>query len=270
MNESVRQYKGREYVTTTEFAARVGCSRITIFNRLKKGELQGIHIDRSREIWLDWDTQRKQWQLSLSKKSTGRKLSSTAKETRKDENDGKKKRGRPKKTAEPIVHIGKPQEISPPADRLSGIPGMEEKTPRGDDLIDLSRINPEDHKDCWVMDGNAPIYNPLTGEPMLDYEKLKLKLVAQRYQLDLDEKRGQLIEKEELSRSMSAISHIMMAALNSIPQRYESVLTSMAERMSGYAFTAKDKAAIREAMKSEAITIARSISVELDKLEEQE
>ena len=103
---------------------------------------------------------------------------------------------------------------------------------------------------------------------MLDYDKLKLKLVAQKYQLDLDEKRGQLIAKEELSRTIIAISRIITSSLNSIPQRYESMLTSMAENMSGYVFSAKEKAEINESLKAESISITKSIAAEISKLED--
>lgn len=267
MNESVRKHKGREFVTVSEFASRIGCTRITIYNRIKAGDLQGIHINKSKELWLDWETQRKQW--LLTKKTNGRKIA------RKDDNHSsnpaqKRKRGRPKKIQPEIISV---QSIKTKSAVLPSAPTLnrnEDNATKGEDLIDLSRINPEDHKDCWIMDGTSPIYNPLTDEPMLDYEKLKLKLVAQKYQLDLDEKRGQLIEKEELARSMTAISHIMMAALRSIPQRYESILTSMAERMTGYVFSVNEKSLIREALKNEAQTIAKSISIEIEKLEENE
>lgn len=264
MNESVRQYKGREYVTTTEFANRIGCSRVTIFNRLKSGDLQGIHIDRSRETWLDWETQRQQW--FIVKKHSGRKLGSKVTKTNKKETP--KKKGSAKKTSDSeFISIGELHTSTPSIPGIPALAQMEEKEPKGEDLIDLSRINPDEHKDCWIMDGKEVIYNPLTGEPMLDYDKLKVKLIAQKYQLDLDEKRGKLIEKEELSRSMLAISHIMMAALNSIPQRYEALLTTQAETMTGHKFTAEERATIRDTLKNEAAAIAKSISLELEKME---
>lgn len=264
MNDGVRRYKGREYVSVTEFADRVGCSRMTVHNYIKSGNLQGTHIDRSKDIWLDWEAQSMQWKLR--KKTGGRKLASedTAKEPPATEE--KRKRGRPKKNPG-YVKISENKLKPPSLPSAPEIESGEDRVPKADELIDLSKINPDDHKDCWIMNGSTPVYNPLTGEPMLDYDKLKLKLVAQKYQLDLDEKRGQLISKEELSRSMLVISRIITTSLDSIPQRYESTLISMAENMSGYSFSVKEKAAITEALKTESLSIARSIAAEIAKLE---
>ncbi len=264
MNDGVRKYKGREYVSVTEFAYRVGCSRMTIHNYIKSGNLQGTHIDRSKEIWLDWEAQSVQWKLR--KKTGGRKLSSQNAGKEPATAEEKRKRGRPKKNTG-FVTIPANKLKSPALPSAPEIESGEARVPKADELIDLSKINPDDHKDCWIMDGSTPVFNPLTGEPMLDYDKLKLKLVAQKYQLDLDEKRGQLIAKEELSRSMLAISRIITTSLDSIPQRYESTLISMAENMSGYSFSIKEKAAITEALKTESISIARSIAAEIAKLE---
>lgn len=256
MNESVRNHQGREYVTITEFAYRVGCTRMTVHNRIKAGVLQGIHIDRTRELWLDWETQHRQW--LLCQKSSGRKVGKPAKKK------ASGKTGRKKTTTE----MATIKSLKPAAARLPSAPSIEaeEKIPKGEDLVDLSRINPEDHKDCWLLEDGKPVINPLTKEPTLDYDMLKLKLVAQKYQLDLDEKRGKLVEKEELSRSMLAISHVIIAALNSIPQRYEALLTAKAESISGYSFTPKERAEIRDVLKNEAAAITGSISRELEKI----
>ena len=266
MNESVRNYRGREYVTVTEFASRVGCTRVTIHNYLKSGNLQGTHIDRSKEIWLDWEAQSMQWKLR--RKTGGRRIASKITVSNKKESkQPSNKRGRPKKNKE-FVTIGEKKLKSPSIPSVPSMESGDERIPKADELVDLSALNPEDHKDCWLLDGNKPVYNPLTGEPMLDYDKLKLKLVAQKYQLDLDEKRGQLIAKEELSRTIIAISRIITSSLNSIPQRYESMLTSMAENMSGYVFSAKEKAEINESLKAESISITKSIAAEISKLED--
>ena len=66
---------------------------------------------------------------------------------------------------------------------------------------------------------------------------------------------------------MLAISRIITTSLDSIPQRYESTLISMAENMSGYSFSVKEKTAITEALKTESLSIARSIAAEIAKLE---
>ena len=257
MKDGKRRYKGREYVTCVEFARRVGSTRQTVYNRLKKGLLQGVHIDGSKEIWLDWEAQKRQWTLRAPQ--DGRPVGSR-------NSPGKSVRGAV--SPAPIRRIEKPRTPQAEVPSVPSIASMDEKV-RGDDIIDLSRIDPEDHKDCWLLDKDCePIRSAATGEPLLDYDRLKLKLTSITYQLDIDEKRGKLVAKEELTRSMMAISSILANGLQSIPRRYSSIMVAYAERISGHRFTPDEKAGMQELLKDAAASIIASIRAEVSKLEE--
>ena len=90
-----------------------------------------------------------------------------------------------------------------------------------------------------------PVLNPQTGKKMLDYDKLKIKLISQKYQFDLDKDRGKYVEKDSIIRASQGISKIIASYIESIPQRYASIIIATMSQITKHKFTNEEEAIIR-------------------------
>ena len=228
-------YRGKEYVKISEFAQRVGFSVQRIRKMIQEGKLQATRLNGYKTQYMDWEIQHLQFE-KVRKKASIKK---------------------PKKA---------PQLVAP---TISSAPDIEDiKTPTiPSDEIPMQKLNPYDYPDCWIVgEDRNPLLNPVTKLPEIDYDRLKGRLTAEKYQMDIDEKRGKFVEREELIRSIASIAKIMNSSLNAIPQRYGAILIAKAEAMTGHEFSSDEKADIRAVLKKEASAIMQSIRTEIAKL----
>jgi hypothetical protein len=86
---------------------------------------------------------------------------------------------------------------------------------------------------AWVKKAETGDYviNPVTGLHELNYEKLKLRLVSEKYQLDVKEKRGELISREDVLSFALNLGAILQNALDAVPNRYSAVYCAEATRI---------------------------------------
>ncbi|MGN0906746.1 MAG: hypothetical protein ACI4NM_06330 [Bullifex sp.] len=237
-------YNGRKLVTITEFAKRKGVTRYAINYHIKNGNLRCIKPNGYNVQYMDWEDQ------SLAYDS----LPTRIKVRKKEQNSFMKEIKKPKITTpklegvEPVV-----------------LPSSDIKTEK---IEDVSYINPDDHPDCWYFDGGEPVVNPVTGQKQLDYDRLKLKLVSQKYQFDFEKDRGKYIAKEDVLRTAQGMSKIISAYLESIPQRYGSILIAQVTRMTGHEFTPEETSEIRNTLVNSGVNTLESIRNEFMKLVE--
>lgn len=232
-------YGGREYVTINEFAARMGISRQAVYRKIKNKYLKITKLNGYKAQYLDYEAQK------LNYLATKRREAMHV----------------PKK-APRLQSVASKQnpEIETPS-----IPAMPS------DVVNVQKLNPMDYPDCWLRDPSGePVNNPVTKLPEFDYDRLKDRLTAEKYQMDIDEKRGRYISREELARAIASISTIINAGLNAIPQRYGAILIAKAETITGYEFSPDERAEIRVVLKKEAKAIMNSIRTEIAKLSDED
>lgn len=196
MTESSIHRNGRELVTITEFAKRLGITRPAVYRALKKGLLFTTSVNGSSSQWLDWESQKVQY--------------STIKTY-------------PQKSH---INIRKmPEPKVPKIESMKSDSIEEASTPNAQEAVDINKINPYDYPDCWLIGDSGPAINPETKKPMLDYDKLKAYLTSVKYQLDIKKLRGELIEKKDVAFAIQDAMTILSTELESIPRKFtESIL----------------------------------------------
>jgi hypothetical protein len=228
-------YKGREYVSIKEFAARMGVSRQAIERKIKNNVLRTTSLNGYRTKYLDYEVQKLEF------------LKNHKRETLKV----------PKKA--PAL-----KEISNKEAPEMNAPSIPPMPAEG---INVQKLNPNDYPDCWIRDPSGePVRNPVTKLPEFDYDRLKDRLTAEKYQMDIDEKRGKYIAREELTRTIASIATIINAGLNAIPNRYGAILIAKAEGITGHEFTPDERASMRSVLKKEAGAIMNSVRTEIAKM----
>ena len=241
------KYKGKEYVTVPEFAARFACSAQHIRDCIKKGILNNTKLNGYRAFYMDWLVESVKFERYTEyrlKKGNGRKTDAT-----------------PFITKQPKSPKIKEEKEELPSIEAPSIPEIPT------DIVNISTLNPQDYPDCWIRDAAGEVLmNSITKLPELDYDRLKQRLTAEKFQLDIDQKRGKFIERDELTRSIVSIANIINAGLSAIPQRYGAILIAEAERITGHEFTADERASIRKTLKNEAGNIMNSIRTEIDNM----
>ena len=243
----VIKYKGKDYVTIPEFASRFGCSTQHIRDCIKRGILSDTHLNGYRASYVDWLTESIKFERYT--------------EYRLKKGNGRKPDFKPFITKEPKAPKIKDDNEELPTVEAPSIPEIPT------DIVNMSTLNPQDYPDCWIRDAAGEVLmNSITKLPELDYDRLKQRLTAEKFQLDIDQKRGKFIERDELTRSIVSIASIINAGLSAIPQRYGAILIAEAERITGHEFTADERASIRKTLKNEAGNIMNSIRTEIDNM----
>lgn len=247
IGNNVVKYKGKEYVHIPEFASRFGVSVQTIRDCIKRGVLTDTKLNGYRASYLDWAVEKLKYERYTEyrlKIGNGRKI---------DYKDFILKQAKT-----PAI---KDENNELPSAEAPSIPEMPS------DIVNISTLNPQDYPDCWIRDAEGVVLmNAITKQPELDYDRLKQRLTAEKFQLDIDQKRGKFIERDELTRSIVSIASIINAGLSAIPQRYGAILIAEAERITGHEFSADERASIRKALKNEAGNIMNSIRSEIDNM----
>lgn len=247
IGNSVVRYQGKEYVTISEFSSRFGASIQHIRDCVRKGILKDTKINGYRAAYLDWVVESVKFENYTKyrmKIGNGRKPDLTA--------------FLAKEPKAPTIKEEKAELPTVEAPSAPEIPS---------DIVNMSTLNPQDYPDCWIRDAAGEVLmNEVTKLPELDYDRLKQRLTAEKFQLDIDQKRGKFIERDELTRSIVSIANIINAGLAAIPQRYGAILIAEAERITGHEFTADERASIRKTLKNEAGNIMNSIRTEIDNM----
>lgn len=219
IGENSIKYQGKQLVSINEFAERKGTTKQNIQRLIKQGDLVVTKPNGYNIRYLDWDTQ------------------SIAYDTRKK---------KPRKNNSNLVKLDE-EKIKKP--KLTGVDKVKLPdiiTPNTETMTNLGEIDPDDHPDCWYFDAEGqPIHNPQTGKKMLDYDKLKIKLISQKYQFDLDKDRGKYVEKDSLIRASKGISKIIASYIESIPQRYASIIIATMAQITDHEFNQDEEALIR-------------------------
>ena len=219
------KFEGKQLVSIKEFAKRKGTTKQNIQNKLDAGILQAVKPNGYNIRYLDWDTQSVLYDTSVK-----RRRKTTIKPT----------------TQNTIVKI-KEEKINKP--QLTGVEEVKLPDivpPNTNEITNLGEIDPEDHPDCWYFNPEGmPVLNPQTGKKMLDYDKLKIKLISQKYQFDLDKDRGKYVEKDSIIRASQGISKIIASYIESIPQRYASIIIATMSQITKHKFTNEEEAIIR-------------------------
>ena len=232
-------YRGRLYVTPAEFASRVQGKKSYIQELIRRGKIRTTTLNGYKAPYIDWDSQ------SIVYEGIKQK-------------DIKDSLG---------MSIGKVREQRMDSSAIPAIQTPSIQTPSTDSWIDTSKINPWKYPECWIRDEEQNyVLNPETNAPSIDYDLLKQYLTAQRYQLDIEEKRGKYIDKNELSRSMMSIAKIISANLDAIPQRYGSIIVASCENITGHSFDDAEKKSIINILKDEAGNIMNSVKNEIEQL----
>lgn len=235
-------YNHKEYVTIDEFAKRVGAGRRTILRRLSEGKLQARSFDGRKTKYLEWESSKKMWDMlphDPQKINAGRSSNS-------------------KRYGKPGTEPKKPEVITPTV----GIPDLDNDVIP--EIIDLSSFDKAKYRDC------------LNEEGEFDYDKLKTRLTAETYQQKLHKERGQLVEKTEIINWAKKLGTMVNTGLESIPQKYTSVLIAqvqsiVAQRLEkpDFEFTEKERTDLRTSLKACGPEIMRSIRLMIMEMEEE-
>lgn len=213
------KFEGKQLVSIKEFAKRKGTTKQNIQNKLDAGILQAIKPNGYNIRYLDWNTQSVLYDTSVKRR---RKQNNT------------------------IVKIKEEKIKKPTLKSVEDVKLPEIVPPNTNEITNLGEIDPEDHPDCWYFNPEGmPVLNPQTGKKMLDYDKLKVKLISQKYQFDLDKDRGKYVEKESIIRASQGISKIIASYIESIPQRYASIIIATMAQLTKHKFTNEEEAIIR-------------------------
>lgn len=236
-------YRGRLYVTPDEFASRVHGKKSYIQDLVRRGKIRTTTLNGYKTPYIDWDSQSIVY-------------------------DGLKQKDMKDSLG---MNIGKVREQRMDSGTVPTIQMPSIQNPSTDNWIDTTKINPWKYPECWIRDEvQNYVLNPETNAPSIDYDLLKQYLTAQRYQLDIEEKRGKYIDKNELSRSMLSIAKIISANLDAIPQRYGSIIVAACENITGHSFDDAEKKNIINILKDEAGNIMNSVKNEIEQLVDDE
>lgn len=240
--EDVTNYKGKEYVSMSEFAKRVGAGIATIKRKAASGTLPFINIEKRKTKYIEWEAGKKMWDMmrhdvrlsNAGKKSTDKKYGKV-----------------PDKADSPVV--------SEPTVTEPEVSEVEEMA------IDLSSFDKTKYADCLLPNNE------------FDYDKLKLRLTAETYAQKLQQTRGQLVEKTEVIAWAKKLGVLVNTGLESIPQKYTSVLIAqcqgiIARRLgiTDFEFNEKERTELRNTLKDCGPEIMKSIKLMIMEITEDE
>lgn len=246
--DDITIHEGKEYISTFEFAKRVGASERTIRRKVNDGLLKSISFDGRRLKYIEWEVGKKMWEfMPHDSKCTKAGKASAAKKK------GDKYGSPSKDPKEPVVQTP----TVPSADLDGDVINIE--------TLDLSTFDKNVYKDCIGDDGE------------FDYDKLKLRLTAETYQQKLKKERGQLVEKTDIITWAKKIGIIVNNGLDSIPQRYTSVLIAQVQSIvshrlgiDDFEFTEKERTELRTTLKACGPEIMRSVRLMVMEITEEE
>lgn len=242
---------GREYVTQTVCATRLGVSQQILSKDTAKGKYARIELAGYKGLWYDWNLTR----IAFNKQ-------------RKNPKDNRG--GRRDKRDALVFTAGKITDKAPgvPSDSVADV-----VMPDIPNSEVLSFFDPRDpnNADCYETDeqGNF-LYVPNTDPPMpyVDWKKATDKCMANlRYQ-QYKEKQKELISRAEVVQILSLIFPIITASIMQIPDRYATRMNGRLEDMIGRSMTNEEKTLLKSVLQDEAEQICHNFQDSIQKVTE--
>ena len=231
---------GKEYVTISEAARRLNCSRYRIHYQVECGKIEYRNFSERGLIgkWLLWDKVKEFFDRMDAKKATWKT---------KDEEVNIKG-----------FELGK-GELPSIAKPMDGPPTL---------------IDTEDpaNSDCWKKTNTGiPIVDE-NGRHVIDYEKYKQKYDALIRRQQYEKESGRLLQKDVVDQALSRILSPLSSSIMQIPDRYSSRIVGLVESFFQTKLDNEQKTSLRALMEDEAeslvSTFARSVEEALDGFEE--
>lgn len=208
--------KGREYVSITVFAQRMGVSKPAISKQISEGKLTKKTLDGYKGQWLDFEICRTKF-------------------NRMRKNPLKGGSRRKKVAVPPETSTGK--EVKPVA--VPTTAGAEDlqipDIPKDNEEI-LAYFDPEaqENADCWEVDDNGSyimLPPPFTGRHSIDWEKAIKKSMANiRYQ-QYQKERRELIPRQEVEQTLALIFPPVTATITQIPDKFATRVNGRVDEM---------------------------------------
>ena len=244
---------GREYVTQTVCAQRLGVSQQILSKDTAKGKYTRTELEGYKGQWYDWNLTR----IAFNKQRRNPKNNRGG---RRDKKDGL------------IFAAGKVSDKAPsvPSDSVPDVSVPD--IPNGEVL---SFFNPEDpdNADCWETDeAGAFLIIPNTDPPRhyVDWKKATDKCMANlRYQ-QYKEKQKELISRQEVTQMLSLIFPVITASIMQIPDRYASRMNGRLEDMIGRTMTNEEKTLLKSVLQDEAEQICHNFQDSVQKVTEEQ
>lgn len=240
-NEDITMHDGKEYVSMQVFAERVGVGINTIKSRVRNGEIPFTNFDNRKKKYIEWQTASVIWKsLKFDKARSTSGKASMAK------------------------RYGKiPQDVKEPEVASPEVPDVDVEDIKVMDMTEMSSLSKEKYSDCLLPNGG------------FDYERLERRLRDETLEQKLAIQRGQLVEKTDVVSWAKKMGILVNSALESIPQKYTSVLVAQAQSIiatrigiSDFEFTEEERTRIRTLLKDVGPEIMKSIQLMIMEMEE--
>lgn len=135
----------------------------------------------------------------------------------------------------------------------------------------INSIDPRAFSDCWLYDRSGnPVLNRETGEHVFNWDLVGKKLKALIYNQQLEEKRGQLVEKEEVTRILSSIFQPLVSSIGQIPNMHASMIVATVSDNLGTPLDEEVRSAIQNVMHRTTERILRDFKDAIRKVLEEE
>lgn len=245
---------GREYVTQTVCAQRLGVSQQILSKDTAKGKYTRTGLEGYRGQWYDWNLTR----IAFNKQRRNPK----------DNRGGR----RDKKDALIFSMGGSPSDKTPaiPPDKVDDVTMPD--IPNGNVLSYFDPRDPE-NSDCWEMsDSGDVLYVPNISPPLpyVDWKKATDKCMANlRYQ-QYKEKQKELISRQEVVSILSLVFPVITASIMQIPDRYASRMNGRLEDMIGRSMTNEEKTVLKSVLHDEAEKICHDFQDSVQKVTEEQ
>lgn len=246
MKEDRLVHNGKEYLSRQEFAKRVGCSLPTIDRYLRAGKLVYSDPQKKGQYYLEWTSQSVMYEQARRQKNN--------------------------KTPKAKRYVKASGSVKTPTVDNIELPSVDEPDVNDIQLselvFDTANFDYDAHKDCWMMQDSDNPMRDADGKPLIDWEKFKNKVSSLTIQFKLDKEMGKLIPKEEQVFALNGILRILKTMIDSIPNKYASVLIARAESLSGHEFNTQEQTQIRNDLRKVPIDLFENVQSEIEKLKE--
>lgn len=231
---------GVEYVTMSEFAERIGVWPSSVQRAITAGRVKAKSIDGSTSKYLDWKKMHTAWVRTAKKRNTVKARNSSGYAYLNVPADSK-----PSATAKTKLDNASIKRIDPQKD--------------GKGLVDLNALDEFEHSDCWAYRDGEPILDPHTSKHMFDYALLEKKLKAQNYYVALQEKKRELIPREEVKIILGKIAVPMKNGILGIASRCVARQAGILEKELGLTLSAETRTLMRTLIDEECRRILKDM-----------
>lgn len=209
--DSIRR-KGKEYVSRSQFAERVGVSRQAIDAAVKRGTLSWTTIDGVQ--YLEYETEKVKWDRYVAE---GRhRGSNSLRPSRRKKGEQELLKKASFKKAPEVKDLN---EVKVTVENVVG----EIEDEKGN-KITISGVDPYANLDCCMLtvndDGTKDYVRDEKGVPQLDYERLEQKYVALIRVQQYRQKSEELVEKTMVTETLQKVLPPLRNSIIAIPQRY--------------------------------------------------